>query len=361
MYISLILNDSEKHAVNYGKDSLTNHTISAAVALHGLGKDDRVLEDWYRRYSVRLDLAPKEDVSFLDGAQMKSLLGKGQRLKSLSTTIARNWPACLDQMVDTLICGTSCSAFHGIINAGWAITTGDARVIGVGFAYWWSEFSPHLMGVPSVAIPSPSSSVAVGRFRHTQLIDCVRQLHANQSIRELIPFVTSSFDERFNLVEQAKGTFVRDEFSLILLEDDNVDVLESSLLQQLATLFVATGARDFFVLHLMTSCFAVFRIARLLSPVRREKLLKTYWLHVLLAYIVQGMPALVGEGVTDVASSRYDACLEAALSYDEHLFKLGFLAMRERELGGGGGESTVQVAFVTAVHEIVFSKKGFVF
>jgi hypothetical protein len=193
-----------------------------------------------------------------------------------------------------------------------------------------------------------------------------------------------SFQQRFNFVEKRFPSAVYD------LQPWSTPPLEciDNLRAAMARVFVATGSRDFFLLHCITSADALAQVAALLpaaSPLH-ARLIRTFWRHVCVAYVAQvrrhfgqssfrilsdlllpqGLPALdspppdLNEYLDEAHFQRL--LVDHALPHDEHLLKLGCLAHDERARRlHNTTNGPLAVAFVTAVEKIVVEKRGFVF
>jgi Questin oxidase-like len=313
-------------APQYGPLGLSNHGPMAAEALANLGRADAI-EDWAKRYAIRLDDAPAPAERPLSEEEWPASLGRADRypewLALFEREVAdRPVAAVVGEWVPRLLPGAVGAATHGLIRTGHALRalgaadTPPRRLeVAQALAYWASQYQ-ELPG-PPLLIGQQNVAEALAALPYLPE-DAPSQLLISDTVAQ----VTAIADEFEQGVASLRRTGVP------------VDLLDRVAAGgALAYLRNADGGGAIGLLHSVTSPLACELLLPWLADEDRDAALGYVWqavaaLHVAYAVDRHGPAPVKG------AASKQELVDRAVASGDEHAIKLTEAALRSFRRSG---------------------------
>ena len=309
---------------------LTNHLLHFMVALEALGASEVNIRTAYDHYVQRLEPAqparPVGDWRDWEG-ENDNFLGLVHYFQAMPQLDA----AHLEPVFDCVAKDVWGAAFHGIIHLGWAVRGRDDALLPEGLAYLVG-YSRRKGAEHAAAPPPPTGAPAT-----------IDELLATAAAVPNVPFVKGdhSFDEGLRAIETELGRrdgFVDVDLSGLLTLEELATAVDTQLMPSALNLHEQTGARDFFVLHGVTSLYALLQLLRseLVTSVELgRRLVQHWWRGVLLTYVRQGRPELspLQQGDNGGGEKELGQYLQRILTEDEHLTKLALVCKEHNRLG----------------------------
>eukprot|EP01129_Flabellula_baltica_P008295 TRINITY_DN3281_c0_g1_i1.p1 TRINITY_DN3281_c0_g1~~TRINITY_DN3281_c0_g1_i1.p1 ORF type:complete len:243 (-),score=41.05 TRINITY_DN3281_c0_g1_i1:33-761(-) len=205
------------------------------------------------------------------------------------------------------------AATHALIHLGYAIKTGNTKAVAEGLAY--SFFAYDDQGDPE----------SVFTEEEKDPLQIISEIYSDPVFDENV--VITGYNPF-----QSTMTNIATNFSEHTLKyasywkTDNLPTKE--ILDQLTNLAITAyyqqGSTEFFLLHGVTSIFAIHSILEFLEEEDQRKVLKCYWLMLIAVYIARGRPSLDrAESFSSEKYSDWDDVIAQALTLnDEHHVKL---------------------------------------
>ena len=307
MTLHALLDANLHFDAEYG-GGLANHLPMALVALQALGASDARLDAFAATYRRKLVPAPAA-VDWPAGEAWGSRLGVAgtwpvYRVLFAQRLMHEGRDTVLRQVLPELMSGCGGAAFHGLIRAACAMTSGHDGELADGLAYWACCHLRLDAGAQEGDTDDPGQVLqslrhALGGWRATQRL-IVQRMQAAALQPAFAPQV-----QCLRIGADSLGSLAR-----------------------LATRLYAQGG-DFTVLHLVTSCHAL----RLLLPYLDEPLaaLRSFW--VAYAAGAAGLPdSAWAPAPQPLPSAVFDwpqIAAKAVASDDEHVIKLVYSAREE--------------------------------
>jgi hypothetical protein len=345
-----LLRDLKTYKCEYN-GFLTNHSVSGAFAVNGLDGEPGV-QRWYQAYSERLEKWGREE----EGPELPTdmslddlfVLAKEEKLKKAQVpqirALVSSQSSSLDEVIERLLPSVGSAALHGLIGCGYAlkVSGGDKTLlVDHWLAYWIASYKP--LG----------AVLKEGTRSLEDILDICVEIGKEPNI---FPDSSLTFTQaRMNVANsQAKEYEGKYDLNLSALDLSKVRI---QLLNSISQLLIQTGGRSFFILHGITSSYALLTILEQLKSEKLQKdLIRTFFRHFLYVYVAENAPA-PSKG-TKAAEISLDEAVELVLApgIDEHLIKLGHLAKKECV-----DLPLVAEAFKKVVEEVVVKKQGFSF
>ena len=235
-----------------------------------------------------------------------------------------------------LMQGMAGSALHGLIHLGYGFSASTPHMVCEGLAYLHHSYLPlvisdsapdiQTLGRGSLDILEVVDKVRVDSdLRNVMLAECTEDWVTRRKLGEfqnkMVALLTLRGDSLVNYVHQIKFP----DFSV-----DRLQAMAKWLLDQVITLYLAAGKRnDFFLLHGVTSTWALLQVLPLVNDSELIRKVVRVQLGILLAvYTVQDSPPLNEDHLKqpDVSELSWDDIKQKVLGLkpetDEHIFKL---------------------------------------
>ncbi|RKP09996.1 hypothetical protein THASP1DRAFT_28222 [Thamnocephalis sphaerospora] len=341
--------------VRYGT-CYTNHTVHTLYALADLGADQECLRRFYgaRRDRLRKQIPPKLTITdenwdrhFGDPANYSAyLVYFDAKVEKLGLDDAFN------RYVPKVLAGILGAVGHPLIHLGFALGHRDPMVLAEALAF-------------ACAAEKSTIGMADAEYRGVgKRGDII--LHIKEALADITndvrldPFAWQSdqiMDILIPLYEQ-HGPVVAEYFNRVAIEEG--EPLVDQLVRLATEVFIDAardGLFDFFLVHAITTAHALHIIAPRLDNSDLARLLRGYWLYLLMVYICQGRPPLVHFGPIPDAPSWAQITKSVMADEDEHTPKL-VVTWREaakREQAASHGDDvwwrSVAAAVVTTIHQ----------
>lgn len=364
------------------------------------------MQQWYSKYEKQLEKQPSAatqqevDALFTDG--WKSRLGERDMRKfpiflryfELELRRLGSVRSLINEYLPPLLIGGWVSAFHCIIDLGWAIWIGNEKAVLLALAYWASAY---VVFDDSLVIKHNTSATTSSFILDTATTGLKAEKDGKsfeKKSSKFPPSSTSSRDEMFiwdvlrdmrdgnkDLQRPAPAAKERGLTARILLVRDDTNKLSAirkyfNLVQEhlnvaypdnqslehwcndtVWKLFrnsVHAPAYDFFFLHLITAFHSIRLILPFIEdPSERRRVMLFFVYCILLLFVVQGMPApnnIVHYGNENNKNDesnrksqqqeRWKRCFEKSINYeDEHVIKLVHVAKWNYDREDRGEES----------------------
>ena len=318
---------------------LTNHDSHAVIALYLLGATEQQIEAFHQHYIKRLE--PNDGPTAIKQGELDNPeKGLGQR-KGFNTLIKHyqtkldtehggDVDAFLKVVFPKLLPGWASGALHQIIHTGYGYYVRNSRLIVEGVAYMHHSFREFKFdGLPA------SSMIGKG---DTPMLDLLTMIHEDKDIFHYMRTAEKPSEFRgfqpnmVALMNDPEKKIQKYTYKLKIPEEH----LESPakilrwLLDQSITVFTASERRnDFFLLHGVTSTWAMTNFIHLLSKEHQMDALRLLVTALCAVYLVQGRPALKLGYLDDPAIKNvtWDYIKKEALALDmkttdEHIYKV---------------------------------------
>jgi hypothetical protein len=356
-----------------------NHMTDGLIALYGMGlKEDR-LRDFYKDYAKRRSLEPSrdpdKDMGKLTKENFQNFLGsrKGyvnflQFFKEEYNKNGQNIKVLLNEHFPYLIKGASHAALHPLIHIGFGLTYKiDITVLeGLAFqCYEYMEIDHHTKGYESLIkegkmLNKNYNSITFfeligNNFKDLQNISSyVRKAKDRAPYCQIFPggdFLPAMICLSFEFQKQLYKLDLQ--LRLESLEETEISqvnpIKAHQELMEIALFLYAISGNDFFILHIVTSCFALGRILPLIEDKNVQILSLRYLIkYALSVWIVQGIPGveiikkIINQGdfitwknklIEEGDSGKYSwedlKSMGASKSEEEHTHKLVFVCYEE--------------------------------
>lgn len=374
----LLARNRSEFDIEYG-GYLSNHMSHYLVALYELGASKERLEKAYEDYSTDTKLEPaRPPTTTITTDTWRDYRGKKSHYLDLVAFFSQELEqlgvrATLRRYVPDLLEGVCGSAFHGVIQLGYALEVMDVPNIAEGLAYFTYSF--YSLGHPKTNASATGDEAAATTLRPSDVMALLDRVRQDARFDEVFTGDSKKlgFQKRLHLLAAHDGiaSYDLDFRPLILGRHDDVSSTRRSRIEALIDLFMlsalkvfaSSGYQYFFVLHLVTAFRALkVTLAALcgLSQVEEDvsdddsELVSSafgyFWRSVVCSYIAVDRPVVSDvtpdaikhdedeakkekENATSerrkAMSSWADVVAEVMPSHDEHLVKLVFVCWKE--------------------------------
>jgi len=240
-----------------------------------------------------------------------------------------------------LMKGVVGGAFHGVIHLGWAIYYRKSlTAIAEGFAYLTYVNLPNDFSFQKEVswinenISYENKSEEKQKEVADELFEIFLKIQKDDRIKEII---TSDFFSTSGFQDRAKHLIMN--YNQLLFNDYTSTVSPFSineLIIALCKLFYYTNSNNFFLLHIITSLFAIFHILQFPFEQKTKNWVLLNFFHLSIAcYVTEGMPTLLPRFSSfDIAElplvlSSWDSLISTHLTNvptrNEHILKVAFV------------------------------------
>eukprot|EP01125_Pyxidicula_operculata_P017750 TRINITY_DN6255_c0_g1_i2.p1 TRINITY_DN6255_c0_g1~~TRINITY_DN6255_c0_g1_i2.p1 ORF type:complete len:314 (+),score=46.51 TRINITY_DN6255_c0_g1_i2:259-1200(+) len=193
-------------------------------------------------------------------------------------------PHVLNEYLPQLFEGLCGSAFHALIQLGFAIDIMHEESIAEGLAYWvfsylslgkmeQSETEKDLSPLEVISLMKNDRRLD-GSYDSTGFQVSMRNISKNYSS------IVTDYAQSWRLLFNDKNNTTADN-----------NLLMNNIIEIILKIYVATGTKDFFILHGITSAFAIHRVFPFVqSPKDQNLLLRYFWLALLSTYLARDRP-----------------------------------------------------------------------
>jgi len=328
----LIQNGTRYH-IDYS-GYLSNHLVHGLVALYKLGASSTRLKEFYSTYVLSLEPSIPSQHE-INSSNWKEFLGTRQGYRDYcdffrSEASSKGTNEMLNEYFPQLIEGLSGSAFHGLIQLGYAIESGIDNIICDGIAYL--AFAYHSLG----KLNNPSENKPAD-LQSSSCLAILKQVHDNTAFKGIFE-PDMRFQDKMKMLDYvniAKYDLPEDFVPTTV----DIDAVVQLFLRVTVELFAFTkDSNDFFLLHGVTS-FQALKVVLSKIEDRRTQIeaLRYFWKAAVATYICQGMPTIRDSQETEIHSAQipeWKELIETVIACDnEHLIKLVYVCHREEERG----------------------------
>eukprot|EP00027_Filamoeba_sp_ATCC50430_P016750 CAMPEP_0168569020 /NCGR_PEP_ID=MMETSP0413-20121227/15903_1 /TAXON_ID=136452 /ORGANISM="Filamoeba nolandi, Strain NC-AS-23-1" /LENGTH=345 /DNA_ID=CAMNT_0008601425 /DNA_START=171 /DNA_END=1208 /DNA_ORIENTATION=+ len=251
------------------------------LALYKLGAPSSRLEEFFDVYSKKLE--PKiPSQSMINKDNYKEYWGQDKYFEDYYEFFSREIK-CMgtDNFIEyyfrEAVNGLYGAAFHGIIAVGHGIQIADPEEIAFGMAYLYFSHLP--LGTLSSNPPL--------KLDHLNVDDVLLQIQ-NEKIFDSLE--AEGFQKTLGrILKNPDYMNTVAKYDLDIPEDSDVNSVLWAFIITITKIFAFTGARDFFLLHGVTSCWSL--VSTLVHIQDKKTILvslREYWRALVLTYIVQG-------------------------------------------------------------------------
>ncbi len=347
----LLENCTDKYFIEYDV-YLSNHMSTGIIALNNLRVSEHRIKCFVDVYNKRLEkpqygdhLDEQLDGPLITDDQAQRLLGKRKAYYNLLKYYRyrlTEWGS-----VDILIqkefpkvsLGLIGSALHGLILTGYGINADNDQVICEGMAYLHHSYDP---------IRFQDSHIKdVSQFGkgNREILDVLKDVGNDDNLRQIMLDGAAKLAERgveFDFCDRASVLMEVGEQLLVYANQIDVPIIKTStsvnqevvtelsnwILNQMIAVYTFSETRnDFFLLHAVTSSWAMKQIIPLLHDLDALLALRTLTCSLIAAYVVQDTPALNADygkypGIS--SAETWEKIIEETISqdFDEHIYKL---------------------------------------
>eukprot|EP00095_Tigriopus_kingsejongensis_P000930 maker-scaffold635_size121629-snap-gene-0.8 protein:Tk00930 transcript:maker-scaffold635_size121629-snap-gene-0.8-mRNA-1 annotation:"oxytocin vasopressin receptor-like protein" len=323
----------------------SNHLSHVAIALHKLGASRQFFDTYLEHYVTRLEAPNGPTRRAQNGDEnlsMDSLLGRRSNYYAVLDHFERvsreKFPQAWEDLVRTefgrLAPGLAGSAFHPLIHIGYGASINSREIIVEGLAYL------HHSHVPIVEVDEwPLDTFGQGERGFLGVLELVRHnsalsswLKAAQDTEEFRKSDLSQFQLSVTHLLRHKGQELMSLAHQIGLPNQSApSALALWVLEQILVVYTGSQPRnDFFLLHGVTSGWALRQILGLFTLDDSRRILRFYVCALLATYLACGSPMIRMEQVENepnvgdmswegIKDRMFQIPLEAT---DEHIFKL---------------------------------------
>eukprot|EP01006_Ploeotia_vitrea_P046645 TRINITY_DN67047_c6_g8_i1.p1 TRINITY_DN67047_c6_g8~~TRINITY_DN67047_c6_g8_i1.p1 ORF type:complete len:426 (+),score=20.72 TRINITY_DN67047_c6_g8_i1:27-1304(+) len=320
---------------------LSSHLAHGVVALHYLGADEEKIHGFVHDYSKRLHKPVPSGQTLQTDREVNTLIGKRDAYPSLLRYYKKQIEehgvlSCVDRFYPRLAQGVGGVAFHGLIHLGYGLAADCTQVIAEGLAYLHHSYLP----IGEIKQPQTEEEFPTGSAKllqaltemDTTKLDNVLQAHMGD-----FGFTAASV---FGIGMMALSQHATKEIVRIVQQLDLRALAENpnELLDVALTVFALFDRpNDFFVLHLVTSCWALLQILPCISA-EVDKLLAVHgFVAAMIAAIVVQHGEILDASVlpdwTETPASFWEDIKQKAINLkgDEHVWKVVQVALSHRE------------------------------
>jgi len=349
-----LIDKSQEHHIEY-QVYLANHMVHALVALHRLGARPERLREYYADYAKKLEpsVAP---ASRIGEHNWREFVGAKQYfldyveffLQQIEQSSVR---AVLLKYLPTFTDSLAACAFHTLIELGYGLVSGTTRGVARGLAYMCYGYISFgtLPPYEKAADSSPAYFEVLGKIAHDSALDDTSIVaKRKEGFQNCLVYLTSNYQQPMLACYQM---WYRD-----LGSKPTATIMEwvRALMRGLVSLHHATGDRRFFVLHGVTSLYALKKVLLALGDERDEEkdttalklsLFRHFWFMMFPTYIAEGKPKLpTGDEPIEQTPLSWNELQEKVIEHDdEHVLKLVQVCKEEYEeevaLNGGNDAS----------------------
>jgi len=327
--LKLLQQNREEFHVNY-HGYLSNHLPMALISLFEMGATSQRLHDYANSYTARLEPSIPS-MNFINSSNWKNYLGTNHFLKDYREFFASEkerlitFKALLKEYLPILIPGCVGGAFHPLLYLGYG-----CEILGIdggnllldGLAYMAHDYTP--IGTQPMSFKRTSTTVQ-------QVFEAIvedhpkNELYADRRIRfpaKLDLFSTTEPDELNN-------------FDTLDITVENADEIMDEIATVMVGLYSTTA--DFFILHGVTSCFALKLVLEMVSPEEKPFIIRCYLRALMTTYIIQNQPPLEFASLNAVRTQLNFTTWEQLLfcgmtSQDEHVIKFVWTCWKENKM-----------------------------
>ncbi|KAL6063408.1 hypothetical protein QOT17_011559 [Balamuthia mandrillaris] len=354
----LALNRESYHIEYHGY--LSNHMSHGLVALYKLGAPKARLEEFFEMYAQKLDPSIPS-TSFVHQNNWRDCVGHKKYYTDFIEFFydqikQKGSNAVINEYVPFLLKGLIGSAFHGLIQLGYALEAADDiddedandHNIAEGIAYIAYCFK-------SCGQVQLNAQTGQSSSRRSNPFMLLTELQSDPMFDDLFSKEEASlgFQSRVRRITQESYQQYLRKYDLELpaaLTDES-ETAEEELLQLFSTtvlkVFASEGCQQFFLLHLVTAMRALKRVVQQLKQ-HQDKLLAFlyFWRACVCAYIAVDRPTVADVSDTgaeyvgqldaeeDEEEQWAELIQKVIQSDDEHLIKLVFVCKTESEETG---------------------------
>lgn len=359
---------SDKYHIEYN-DFFSSHVLHALVALHHLGASNARLDEHASLHATWLEAAkPIELDRPIDDDNWKSLRGRRRNYREfsaffLSKIRLSSAGEVVGRYVPEMASGGLCvAAFHPLIHIGYGLLAEQDEDVADGLAYMAFAFrSPqpdHSLIEGAGKAVSFATAGAQGPFGHP-VLSLIRTLRSDERLNMLLELFAERLDPATFEKGSGLGMFDRRMFmvddharSILLKYVDDSGLLPSpdaspvelrcafrSLFEGAVLVFALSRPKDdFFLLHGVTSAFALYMVLQHLLPtVHKLNVIRYFCAGLLATFVVRDMPAVVdvAEWPESGRVPEWDTLIKSAIANDdEHTIKLVFSCCEADKLFG---------------------------
>ncbi|TRY61798.1 hypothetical protein TCAL_14951 [Tigriopus californicus] len=326
----------------------SNHLCHAAVALYELKASKEYFHSYLNHYQKRLEAKENSPTHHsqkdadLDSLGVPELLGRRknyyqilEHFDSLTTgSDPLSWEELVKREFTELALGIAGSAFHPLIHIGYGIAIEDSPSICEGLAYLHHSYLP----ISESLGPSVETFGQGDRSFPTILTDVRQDMCLNNWLKETknsVEFAepgVGQFQQALIQLFKHKSQEVLGYAEHLQLPGDLPPAtLMTWVLEQILIVYTGSTPRnDFFLLHGITSCWALRNIVPLLTPSKLKQILRYYVVALISTYLACGCPTInmdLVEKVPDVEHTEWKDIKKKMFQIpveqlDEHILKV---------------------------------------
>eukprot|EP01084_Bolivina_argentea_P169470 293780_1 len=331
----------------------SNHLAHGIIALHRLNADNETILSFMKYYSNKLEI-PTNDLlqqQLSNWHSIDTYLGQRSNYYGIFNMFENDLDIVYNNDIKHLVqtrfpllsSGISGAAFHGIIHLGYGMSINNTQIILEGIAYLTHSYLPFKYIQNNINIIGICDSI----FDLLKLIKqedtlrtCVMNNYQNKQITDRIPGAFQRGMITLSIYAQdiiSKYTqLIMDKIPKIKSKNDFI-VVKKWLLSTMIMLYVFDNRveyNDFFLIHVVTSCWSLVEIIKYLEYDDANKAVVNFINAVIAAYVVQGAPdiKIVNKKAfksddrikQEIAKIVYNLMNEARNGdfKDEHVYKL---------------------------------------
>ncbi|KAJ3151851.1 hypothetical protein HDU86_005983 [Geranomyces michiganensis] len=335
----LLLRNNQDHHIEY-REYLSNHLVHHLAALYFLGADAKRLEECYLKHS-ELEASIAEEESVTDDNWVQFLGAKSGLVAFFASQIDKqSLSAVLSKYIPHLIPGLHGAALHPLIHMGYACELDSPIIFAEALAYCTFAYLPV---VNDEAVATTSGDLTI-----FEILDGIR---SDDRLAEGTIFGAGQgkrrgFQKKVAQVVRNGGEALA-EYAAMWKQDVDPLVTLHELIKAITLLLANTykapdsrlGAApakpqlDFFILHGLTSTYAVHQILKHQAfrplfdqhPELQNRLLYEELMSILIVYVTQGRPALIrapGDPLAGMAEESWEELARWGIrTNDEHATK----------------------------------------
>jgi len=353
---SLLERNRNEFHIEYG-GYLSNHMSHALIALYQLGAPPERLQSWFDTYSRSLEprVPPTPDFK-ITTENWQKYVGKKQHYAEYvdfftNQVNQQGLNSVMSQYVPVLLDGLSSGAFHHLINLGYALEIDDEANAAESLAYW--AYGQHSLGPLKqdlhVTNMLPSLLETTKLIRNDRVFDRVSNKIGFQSTLNALTGDSQLLSALYKYLVRFHQ------------QDTNVEELVQRLCIATIELFLFTGCRDFFLVHLVTSMRALKNVLqRLTDRAFQLRSLELYWRALLATYIVQQRHEMKVYSIPATPELNWDSIIKRTLPVEEeHIIKCVFVCNQyEKEFATGQNELATFLRYAANQTVETVNRKG---
>jgi hypothetical protein len=294
--VETLLNDQSYHIEFNG--FLTNHVKHAVVALNGLGASPKMIKEYYDSYAecttYGYGLEPsRASEHTITQDNWKNYFGKHCNFTSYCQFFDQQerklgMKRMLEEYLPSLLPGCVGALMHATIHMGWALNSGNRWMIIEGVAYMAFSYvscrteknfpiprdNTALESLLSLADAWNDDSEALRGWLESTLAD--EKYSASAGFHPELASTGAQFNIAKVLAEGHPLIYATPAW----LESQDMPTIFEQMYEALTLLYM-TKPGDFFILHLITSLFAMEQITKRLPVSQQKSAIKYYWTAIL--------------------------------------------------------------------------------